>query len=136
MADPKDLEPQAVALEKTAFTFGANTPTQTDIKWTPPANAANFKSISYDVEVDSGQGWNSLSGSRLPLLRAYYTSEKLLIGRFSRVQQAEPVAVRLRVRATGTVKGRTQEEEAVSGPWSEDIWLSLEGSTVTSSTTV
>ena len=135
MGDSKELEPQSITLDKTTYVFGADTPTQTEIKWLPPANAGQFKSLVYNIEVDGGQGWTTLLDSRLPLLRVYFTSDKIIVGRYSRAQEAEPVAVRLRIRATGTIKCRTQEE-SVSGPWSEEIWLSIEGSSITSNTAV
>ncbi|KAK7114443.1 uncharacterized protein [Littorina saxatilis] len=135
IADSRDLEPQGVVLEKTTYIFSADTPTQTDIKWSAPANAGVFKSLTYNIEVDGGQGWVALTDNCRTILRAYFTSDKLLLGRFSRTQEAEPVAVRLRIRATGTVKHRNQEE-TVSGPWSDEIWLSIEGSSVTSNTAV
>ncbi|XP_076469902.1 uncharacterized protein LOC143300218 [Babylonia areolata] len=135
LADSKELEPQPVTLEKTSYTFGAGTPTQTDVKWTPPPNHAQFKSLSYNIEVDGGQGWVPLTDNSLPILRVYFTSNKIIMGRFSKVQEAEPVAVRLRVRATGVIKTRTQEE-SISSPWSDEIWLSIEGSAITSNTAV
>ena len=135
IGDSRDLEPQSITLDKTTYTFGANTPTQTDIKWSPPANAGQFKSLTYNIEVDGGQGWATLTDSRLPILRVYFTSDKIIVGRYSRAQEAEPVAVRLRIRASGTIQCRTQEE-SVSGPWSEEIWLYIEGSSITSSTAV
>ncbi|KAL8590630.1 hypothetical protein ACOMHN_011066 [Nucella lapillus] len=135
LVDPKELEPQPVTLEKTTYTFGADTPTQTDIKWTPPPNHTHFKSLTYNIEVDGGQGWVPLTDNTLPILRVYFTSNKIIMGRFSKVQEAQPVAVRLRVRAMGVIKTRTQEENVV-GVWSEEIWLSLEGSAVSSITAV
>ena len=55
------------------------------------------------------------------------------MARFSKCQEPEPVAVRLRIRAAGVVKTQTSEE-TVNGPWSEEIWLSLEGSSITGNT--
>ncbi|KAK7481670.1 hypothetical protein BaRGS_00027043 [Batillaria attramentaria] len=135
MVDANELEPQIVKPEKTAFTFGKDTPTQTEIKWSPPDNADKFSALTYNMEVDGGQGWTALNDSRQPLLRVYFTSEKIIVGRYSRAQEVEPVAVRLHVRATGTVKTQGQEEN-ISGPWSDDIWLTLEGSCVTENTSV
>ena len=135
-ADGQETEPpQCVTLAGTAFTFGVGTPTQTDIKWTPPANAAVFKLLMYDIEIDSGQGWSALTESRLPILRVYFTSDKIILGRFSRTQEAEPVSVRLRIRATGRVKCESGEE-TLRGPWSEEIWLTIEGSEIMSSTAI
>lgn len=135
LADPNDLDPGAVKLEKTTYNFGVDTPTQTDIKWSPPDNIANFNVLTYQIEVDGGQGWSPLTNSRLPILRVYFSSSKILVARYSRVQEAEPVAVRLRVKAVGTVKHQSQEQ-TVDGPWSEEIWLSLEGTVITGNTSM
>nr|KAG5695554.1 hypothetical protein BaRGS_033976 [Batillaria attramentaria] len=56
MVDANELEPQIVKPEKTAFTFGKDTPTQTEIKWSPPDNADKFSALTYNMEVDGGQG--------------------------------------------------------------------------------
>lgn len=127
--------PQKVTLSKTAYYFGVDTPTQTDITWTPPANADQFSLLLYSIEVDEGQGWTTLSESRLPILRVYFTSEKIIMGRFSRVQEPEPVSVRLRIRAVEKTVQQAQEDR-LQGPWSEEIWLTLEGSLITCNTAV
>jgi hypothetical protein len=50
-----------------------------------------------------------------------------MVGKYTRSQEpGEPVAVRLRVRVVATIKVDTQEQ-TVNGPWSEDIWLRLDG---------
>ncbi|XP_076449077.1 uncharacterized protein LOC143285569 isoform X2 [Babylonia areolata] len=137
---PLDLKvereaPQKVRLSQTAFCFGSHTPTQTDIRWTPPANAHLFTLLLYDIQVDGGQGWTALTQSRLPILRVYFTSEKIIMGRFSRAQEAEPVSVRVRVRALEKMV-RQAEEVMLPGPWSDEVWLTLEGSQVTCNTAI
>ncbi|KAL8559433.1 hypothetical protein ACOMHN_045230 [Nucella lapillus] len=127
--------PEKVTLSKTAYYFGEDTPTQTDITWTPPANAAQFSLLLYAIEVDGGQGWTTLSESHLPILRVYFTSEKIIMGRYSRAQEPEPVCVRLRVCAVEKTI-RQAEETRLQGPWSEEIWLTLEGSLIISNTAV
>lgn len=135
MVDAGELEPAQVKLERTNYRFGKDTPTQTEIKWSPPSNANKFHAITYNIEVDGGQGWMAVNDSRQTLFRVYFTSEKIIVGRYQRAQEEEPVAVRLHVRATGTLKVQGQEEN-ISGPWSDDIWLTLAGSCITETTAV